>query len=66
MSDSTMKKYSDEWVKIRNEVLDDWGFDEEDLENDEMEETSEDEINRETDDRFKIRFGFDLVDVLTS
>ena len=57
---SNKQMYEDAYQRIKNEVLEDLGYDEADLDI----ESVEDEVNRETDARFTEEFGFDYLDTL--
>jgi len=52
--------YQNEWDRIRQEVCDEWGIDLDD-EDDEYYDENEDDVNRETDERFEELYpGIDL------
>ena len=53
---------ADEWQKIKEEILAEWGYDEDDMD----QEDTEDEVNREVDDRFEEKFGREKVELPTS
>lgn len=44
-----------EYQKIREEIMDEWGLDEDDM----GIEENEDDVNREAEDRFFEKFGFE-------
>lgn len=52
--------YEEAYQRIKDEVMDQFGYDEVDLDVEEI----EDEVNRETDARFTEEFGFDYLDIL--
>ncbi len=45
--------YSEEWELIKEGVMCEWGYDEDDMDEDDI----EDAVNRETDQRFTDKFG---------
>lgn len=47
--------YDEEYIKIKQSVMESLGYDEEDMDDDSI----EDEVNRETDIIFKDTFGFE-------
>lgn len=55
---SNKQMYDEAYQRIKNEVMDDLGYDEADLDIDSV----EDEVNREADARFTEEFGFDYID----
>ena len=61
------ERLEEEWQKIRDEdIIEDYREDNAwEIENDVLDdEISEDEINRETDDRFKEKWGYDYNELI--
>lgn len=59
MQDFDYSYYEDCWINIRSKIMNEFGYTEGDLSNEDI----EDEVNRETDEEFFDQFGFDFADI---
>ncbi len=53
------KFYEMAYIMIKGKVMREWGLEEEDLD----EESVEGDVNRETDQRFEDKYGFEYIDI---
>lgn len=55
-----LKQHEQEYETLRQLIMDEWGLSDEDIDDEE----TENDVNREADNRFYNRFGVDYYDIM--